>query len=115
MRHLITTLLNCAWVTYIISATVIMNRIDKKGWFNRTWLWSKWPALASVLFDPLAKILFDHQSPDTLDIFLTAVLLYLWWRYKDSGDDDEFKKLHKRLTESVKDLGGKLVVVPHPA
>ncbi len=111
MRNLIGSLLSAASLVYIFSGIALTSGC-KTSLINRAWCIAKWPALASVIWDPAVIIFFDHQAPSTFQILVTAFNAWVWYLYRDAGDDDEFKRLLERSTETVKDIGGRLVVVP---
>ena len=44
--------------------------------------------------------------------FYAGWCCYLWWKYRNEDDDDWWKKTREKLTEQVKSLGHRLVLVP---
>ena len=81
---------------------------------NLLWYWAKWPALVSVFFSPISTLMVKGKL-GFWDFFNVALCFYIWWTYRDYGDDDDHKKLKKKLKDKVHAVGGKLVVVPEPA
>lgn len=80
---------------------------------NLVWLWSKWPALAYIILNPFFHLLLGEKMNFWFWLF-EGLSLFNWWYYKDMGDDDDWKKLKKKVKEKVAAIGGKLVVVPEP-
>lgn len=116
---LIITLIEAIGVTvynvYIFSAIALaVCKIighERWPWANLLWYWCKWPALAYLITDPVFDILLDGEL-SWFSALLDAFSIWVWWSYRNHGDDDDYKKLKKKLKESVKAINGKLVVVP---
>lgn len=81
---------------------------------NLLWYWSKWPALAYVIFYLPFIFVLDGQLR-WFHGLLWAALTFLWWYCKDLGDDEDHKQLKKKMKEKVIEVRGKLVVVAEPA
>lgn len=110
-------ILATAWTVWVwSSATLLVCRTA--GWprpavANLLWYWSK-PLAFVYLWTNLP---FEYLTKGDLRWFDTmwAVLNILVWRYyRNIGDDDDHKKLKKKLKETVQNINGKLVVVPRP-
>ncbi len=99
----------CSWILFILKV------LGKPRWStaNLIWYWTKWPALIYCFIVPIYSITTDQFGP--WDAFSFAVSLVVWWYWRNIGDDDDHKKLKKKLGEKVKELQGRLVVVPEPA
>lgn len=49
-------------------------------------------------------------------VFLILFYGYIWWRiWHDDVDDDYWKKKRKKAAAKIKEVAGKLVVIPIPA
>jgi heme/copper-type cytochrome/quinol oxidase subunit 2 len=81
---------------------------------NFVWWLTKWPALVDLILEPFFHIALSEKMDVWFWVF-EVMGFYNWWVYRDAGDDDDYKKLKKKLKENVKVLKGKLVVVPEPA
>lgn len=81
---------------------------------NLAWYWSKWPALAFLIIYMPVGLLLGRGVPWWAWLF-EAWAFGAWWYCKDLGDDDDHKKLKKKLKQKVAVLHGKLIVVPEPA
>lgn len=81
---------------------------------NYLWIWLKYPALVYVVLFPVSEILSNGHLV-FWDYLIIAGNLVIWLWVKDAGDDDWKKRLKKRLTETVKTLGSRLIVVPQGA
>lgn len=113
MREVIEWTLLAAWLCYIFSSAVLDTH--KLPVFSIIWSITKWPALAQPIFNIAGQIFLDHEAPSTFDILFFLFQIWIWWRNRNSGDDDDVRKLRERMTESVKEMGGKLVIVPNTA
>lgn len=82
--------------------------------FNLVWKWAKYPALGHAVGAPVLTVLIAGHLT-FWDYLSTAVNVYVWWQYRDVGDDDWKKKLKKKVTEIVKAVQGRLIVVPQGA
>lgn len=81
---------------------------------NTAWTWAKWPAFCWLVANPVLTVLLNGHLGWADDItFLINV--WIWYAYKDSGDDDLTKKIKKKAKEIVQQVGGKLVIVPQAA
>lgn len=81
---------------------------------NVLWYWTKWPALAAIiLFVPLQFLLYEKIT--WLDLVTRLADAFCWRLCRDMGDDDDHKKLKKKMKEKIKQASGKLIVVPEPA
>lgn len=81
---------------------------------NLVWYWCKWPALAHILSTSILSVLIDGHLT-WWRAGLNILNGFLWWAYRDTGDDNDHKKLRKKLKEKVTQVSGRLVVVPQPA
>lgn len=78
---------------------------------NGIWRWSKWPALAYTLGDIPMQIIIGEKV-GMFDYLSFGLNLWIWYFYRNAGDDDPMNKLRKKITEKVAEIGGKLVLVP---
>lgn len=106
---------NVAWLCYLWSSLFLLvvhtwRPGVRMRALNLIWQWSKWPAFASLFVMPVAEIVFLGQ-PNMWDYATWLMNGWLWWAYRNSGDDDLDKKLKKKLDEVVERVEGKLVVV----
>lgn len=106
------------YLIYIVSGlTNRVFRMTGKGNLpvaNLLWYWTKWPALASAPLELVVEILLGEPL-DWWDYLSFLATVVIWWMYRNDGDDEDHKKLKKKLGEKVADIGGKLVVIPEPA
>lgn len=79
-----------------------------KGIAHTVWKWTKWPALCQIL---LMLYFTVTGEPGFDSIADTAMLAIAWWLLRNAGDDDFKKKLKKKLSEVVKQVGDRLVIV----
>lgn len=104
-----------AWIVYLMTGVALRNY---KDWLpervldvsQMLWSHTKWPALASIPILYIGSAVFS-----TLDIWDAAILplkVWLWWYYRNSGDDDSWKRKAKKLAEKIAEVDGKLTVVP---
>jgi hypothetical protein len=82
---------------------------------NAMWRWCKWPSLVYVIAAPVLDVLSGVGDHHWWTPFLYVWNGWIWWAYRNAGDDDEWKRKAKRLAEKVKQVGTKLVVVPQGA
>ena len=80
------------------------------SWRLTIWQWTKWPALAYVILNPIQDIMTGQTG--VFDALLSGLAAVMWWELRNAGDDDLKKKLKKFLKETVAQIEGKLVVVP---
>lgn len=107
-------LLSC-WFTYIFSGVFLKTAAPLHGHrevVNAIWALTKWPALVSIGGMPACEMLMSHKNLHWWDVIFAGLSVWIWWSYRNSGDDDQFKKTKKRALERVSEVGGKLVVVP---
>lgn len=83
-----------------------------KGIAHAVWKWTKWPALGQIL---LMLYFTINREPGFESATDTAMLAIAWWIFRNAGDDDFKKKLKKKLSEAVKQVGDRLVIVPKVA
>ncbi len=82
---------------------------------NTIWRWTKWPSLVHIIANiPLNIYCYGHR-PDIWDWFFLTINLMLWYSYRNMGDDDPMDKLKDKITEKVKEINGRLVLVPAEA
>lgn len=118
LLFLIYTTLSWLFICYLFSGLFLrmaheLGR-DRSRVINLIWKWSKWPSLAYVVSAPLLDVL-NHNEQHWYSSLLYVWNGVVWWLYRDMGDDDDFKKLGKRIKEKVAQMGNKLVVIPAPA
>jgi hypothetical protein len=101
-------------LTYSLSGNIMLiirtHGKGPTGVFNTIWKWSKWPAFTHLFVNPVADVICGNLRwwcP-----FIYAINVAVWWVLRNAGDDDWSKKVRKKLTETVKQLGTRLVVVP---
>lgn len=82
--------------------------------FNTIWKWSKYPALVACFANPAADVLTGGKL-DVWDYLAFLLNIFIWWYYRNMGDDDWTKKAKEKLTEVVREIQGKLVLVPQAA
>ncbi len=111
MVRIIGSLLTCAYIVYICCGSMLRDK-HRSDLATLLWLLAKWPALASVIWDPAAIIFFEHEVPSTWVWISAGLSGWIWHYFSKAGDDDDTKRLRERITGSVKDIGGRLVVVP---
>lgn len=102
------------WLCWVYSSVLIsMLKIFGKPtwpWLNLIWFYTRPFAQAHLYcYWPAELLISDVQWWDFV-AFATAA--YCWYAYKNVGDDDDHKKLKKKLNEIVKVLNGRLVVKP---
>lgn len=113
-------LLGAFWMAYIWAGVfLVFFKVWKPGkekpWLvNTVWKWSKWPAFLWLVANPVLTMLLERHL-NVWDDLTCAMNVWLWYAYKDSGDDDLEKKVKKKAHEIVQQVGGKLVVVPQAA
>jgi hypothetical protein len=117
--QIIDGVLSGLYLVYLWSGMALMFRktMGAPRWplANLTWYWSKWPAFVSIYFSPVATFLIKEEL-SWWTLFSVVFNTCVWWFYKDLGDDDDHKKLKKKVKEKVRAVGGKLVVIiPEPA
>lgn len=109
-----------AWMVYIWSSVILtVAKIWKPdrapvGPINTVWKWSKWPAFCWLIANPVLTVVLEGH-PSVWEDLAFVMNVWLWYAYKDSGDDDLEKKVKKKAHEIVQQVGGKLVVVPQAA
>lgn len=95
-----------AWILMSVALQVGL-RAPVLEW---AWLILKWPVLAAP---PLAWLDCALQGGNAgADALLLAFYLWMWWFYRNSGDDDFRRRLKSRVAGKVQALAGRLVVVP---
>lgn len=88
--------------------------IEVPTWARIAMILVRWPFLASIIVYPILEILLGGGGIGAG--LLTCLYLWIWYHhYKDRDDDDDWKRKKKELATKVKELAGKLVVVPAPA
>ncbi len=117
MFAVITVVSYAAYYVFVFAALVLNVckhlRRPKPAVINVLWYWSKWPALAFLAIGPIAVVVGGDFS---LGYAYTAVInAVLWWVSRNIGDDEDHKKLKKKLKDKVAELSGRLVVVPETA
>lgn len=107
---------SCAFFTYTgLSSIFSKSPQHRTSTLRRWWLITKWIGVTQPAFTTLVLTVNDAFNP-----FMAFVIVFncwLWWACRNSGDDDFFTKLKKNVTETVKAVAGRLVVVPvggHP-
>ncbi len=115
-------LLAASAVAYFFSAGYLMmhkhihsRQPSSAPMVNNIWRWTKWPALVSILCDIPMIIFVYEKQPDMWDWLLLLFHLGFWYVYRNMGDDDPMNKLKDKITEKVKELNGRLVLVPASA
>lgn len=114
MASLFLVLLSVGWTVWIYASmflriTRILRGPDKRfPIVNLIWYWTR-PVAQAYLFAYWPFQIF-LDAVDWWDALFFAIALWCWKDYKDSGDDDDHKKIKKKLKESVKVLNGRLVV-----
>lgn len=108
--------LSVSSTVYLVSGLVLTGgkrhlRPVPRIW-NHLWRWTKWPALVAVLTDIPVKVITGSSPINPVDYLALLIGLYLWWRYRNAGDDDPWDKLKDAIKEKVAEIHGKLVVVP---
>lgn len=113
-------LLFCVFNSYLICglATKFLrlnpNRRRARMVFSSIWWICKYPALIYVCFNPAVQA--SLHGPLSGWGWLLAVMNGLvWWLYRNSGDDDDWKKMMDKLNAVISRIGSKLVVVPQSA
>jgi hypothetical protein len=114
----INTVLLSAYFVYLYSSMALGIRkvmgLPRWPLANLLWYWSKWPALVFIYLSPII-VLLQKGELNWWTAPSVAMSTVAWWLYRNEGDDDDHKKLKKKLKEKVHVLGGKLVVIPEPA
>lgn len=96
---------------FIVTAKYMGKRLPRHSWFNGIWRWTKWPALAYTLGDIPGQIIMGE--PITwVDYLALLINMYVWYIYRDVGDDDPMDKLKDKIKEKVEEVNGRLVLVP---
>ncbi len=112
--NVLSAVLLTAWVVYLVCGAALKSGFHQP-WVNVCWYLSKWPALGGVIHVLTYSIIVEHRAPTPLEWACFLFALWVWWKGRNDGDDSDVKRLKRRATESVKDIGGRLVVVPEPA
>ncbi len=117
MRYLLALLIivmACSYYVYLITGAWLYGhkllRYNKSSLANLLWYWTKWPALGYIILVPVAAVFVDVFGID--DVVNTVLCLIAWWFCRNSGDDDDHKKLKDKLKSKVTQMQGRLVVVP---
>ncbi len=120
MAELFAILLGCSMATYYLytGTAVFLSTVTRLGArrpaaANLIWYWCKYPALTYLVLGPVSMHIFaDFGIIDTVS---WAACDFLWWVCRDAGDDEDHKKLKKKLKDKVTELHGRLVIVPETA
>src|SRR4051812_49595657 len=76
------------------------------------WRVLKWPALAGIISFWITDLLLLHERMSS-DVFLFALFLGYWICLRNVGHDkNQKKKTEPRVRARLKQIGGRLVVVP---
>lgn len=98
------------WFTYIASSMALI--MHKQPWLQWLWLITKWPALAGLI-----TVWVQTALEPGVNAGINALALgggvWVWWCYRNSGDDDFKRRLKRKAAQRVKALAGRLVVVPN--
>lgn len=102
------------YLTYILAKSFFPRATRRL----RSELWWTTAYVSGPIF--LLSYLADMIRGDTilwLDSILWPVNVLVWWFsiVKDEDRDDRWKKRRKKVAEKVKEVAGKLVVVPVPS
>lgn len=116
--------LGCSFNVFLVSGFLLkmvrfqlvsQSKADRvRRTLNTLWLITKYLAFAYVCLGPAMWLTLNGKL-NWWDGAAEALNVWLWWAYKDMGDDDWKKRLKKRLTEAVRAIHGRLVVVPQGA
>lgn len=80
---------------------------------NLCWYYSKpFACVYMITYLPFEWLTDDLSG---WDIMWAIFHVWLWRYYRNIGDDDDHKKLKKKMKEAVTVVNGRLVVVPRPA
>jgi hypothetical protein len=108
------------WTVYVWSGLFLviwktLKPHKERPWLlNTVWKWAKWPAFGWLLANPvLTIVLVGHLA--WYDDLTFLINIWIWYAYRDAGDDDLTKKMKKKAKEIVQQVGGKLVIVPQAA
>lgn len=105
------TIWSCAVASLIVDAIMRHDFGPRALWLRRT---LKWPALLGVITFTTGGMLLNHTFFG-LDFWTGLLFLAFWWRFRNYGDDEPPKTDRKRVRARIKQIGGRLVVVPEAA
>lgn len=119
--HVITaiqTFLVCSYDIFTFAGMLLMGTgtggKPRRPVLNSLWYVTRWPALAYVCLYLLLHLLRDGTL-HPWQWFSNAFSFLGWWVFRDVGDDDDYKKLKKKLKDKIAVRKGKLVTVPEPS
>ncbi len=114
----IATIFFIAFSIYVYASVALFwakRMLSTTNWLHRTlnflWRWSKWPALVWVIMEVPFQIML-REDINGWDYLYVVLSLWIWWFYRNSGDDDPWDRLKDKVTEKVEEVRGRLVVVP---
>ena len=89
---------------------------QSRGLRSELWWTTAFISAPLCLLSWMTGMVVDFDWWDPI-ILLINILIWWFWIVKDKDRDDRWKKRRKKAMAAIKEVGGKLVIVPlpHPA